>query len=166
MQGFGADERLGGFKGRTVLELGPLEGGHSYMLQHLGAPSVVAVEANTRAFMRCLCIKEIFGLDRVHLKLGDFLAYLGEDSERFGIVAACGALYHMLDPIRLLDLIAEKTDRLLLWTHYYDADPIAARTGLREKFGPLESFDSGTQLYQGATYSYRDAVDSMGFSGG
>src|SRR3954464_14009309 len=51
-------ERLGGVAGKTALELGPLEGGHSYMLQRSGAASVVAVEGNPRAYLKCLLVKE------------------------------------------------------------------------------------------------------------
>jgi hypothetical protein len=42
---------LGGVEGASVLELGPLEGGHSYMAQQAGAARVVAVEANREAFL-------------------------------------------------------------------------------------------------------------------
>src|SRR6187402_1626923 len=45
-----AVEHLGGVTGRRILELGPLEGGHTYMLERAGAASVVAIEANTRAY--------------------------------------------------------------------------------------------------------------------
>src|ERR1035437_8430204 len=47
-------QQLGGCEGQRALELGPLEGGHSYMLESHGAASVLAVEANTRAFLKCL----------------------------------------------------------------------------------------------------------------
>lgn len=57
-----AFERLGGVVGQNVLELGPLEGGHSYMLELAGAASVIAIEANTRAYLKCLVVKEIFNL--------------------------------------------------------------------------------------------------------
>src|SRR5437763_7974065 len=66
----------GRFDGMSVLELGPLEGAHSFQLQLLGAANVVAVEANTEAFLKCLIVKEIAGLDRVRFLLGDFTAYL------------------------------------------------------------------------------------------
>jgi hypothetical protein len=46
-----AEEALGGFKGTNVLELGPLEGHHSYMLKKAGAKTVTAIEANSRAFL-------------------------------------------------------------------------------------------------------------------
>ena len=59
-------EQLGGCQGQRVLELGPLEGAHSYILQQHGAASVTAIEANTRAYLKCLIVKELLGLDRVH----------------------------------------------------------------------------------------------------
>jgi hypothetical protein len=57
-------EHLGGFQNKTVLELGPLEAGHTYMLERLGAASILAIEANTRAFLKCLIVKELFDLRR------------------------------------------------------------------------------------------------------
>ena len=38
---------LGGVEGQSVLELGPMEGGHSWMLEQRGADRVYAIEANT-----------------------------------------------------------------------------------------------------------------------
>ena len=54
---------IGGAKGKNVLELGPLEGGHTYMFHQAGAESIIAIEANTRAYLKCLIAKEIFGLE-------------------------------------------------------------------------------------------------------
>src|SRR4051812_20493353 len=51
-------ERLGSVAGQTVLELGPLEGGHTYML-HQGGARVLAIEANKRAYLKCLIVKEL-----------------------------------------------------------------------------------------------------------
>ena len=63
-----ADERmgwglrcLGGVDGATVLELGPMEGGHTAMIERAGARQVVAVEANIQCFLRCLVTKEVLG---------------------------------------------------------------------------------------------------------
>ena len=41
-----ANEQVGGFRGMQIIELGPLEGGHSYLLSHVGVEHVLAVEAN------------------------------------------------------------------------------------------------------------------------
>ena len=45
-----AIDNLGGIDGWDVLELGPLEGGHSYMLQEANARAVTAIEANSHAY--------------------------------------------------------------------------------------------------------------------
>src|SRR5262245_48420088 len=52
-----AIECFGSLEGRHVLELGPLEGGHTSMLEAAGA-RIDAIEANQVAFMRCLITKE------------------------------------------------------------------------------------------------------------
>src|SRR5688572_15155391 len=45
------EEQMGGFAGKRILELGPLEGGHSYMMAKAGG-IVTSIEANIRAFMK------------------------------------------------------------------------------------------------------------------
>src|ERR1700741_3063398 len=78
---------MGGVDGLEVLELGPLEGGHSAMLHDAGA-SVLAIEANTHAFLKCLITKNLLGLDRCRFELGAFLPYLKETERRFDLVLA------------------------------------------------------------------------------
>ena len=111
---------LGDFRDKTVLELGPLEGGHSWMMVNMGAASVTAVEANTRAFLKCLILKEMLNTPRTHFLCGDFVAYFEEEQRRFDIVVASGVLYHMRDPVHVIDLISRAADRVYLWTHCYD----------------------------------------------
>jgi hypothetical protein len=53
------ETQLGSFQNKRVLELGPLEGGHTTMMERAGA-NVVAIEANQRAFLRCLVVKKRF----------------------------------------------------------------------------------------------------------
>ena len=69
-----AAEQLGGFSGQRVIELGPLEAGHTYMMESLEAESILAVEANKRAFLKCLIVKEILRLNRSRFVLGDFVS--------------------------------------------------------------------------------------------
>ena len=161
-----ASERLGGFSGTKVLELGPLEGGHSYMLEQLGAKSVVAIEANPRAFIKCLITKEVFNLGRVQFRLGDFIEYLKHTDEQFDVCIASGVLYHMRNPAELVSLIANRANKLMMWTHYYDQDIIKAHPNLQNgKFGGHRS-----EVFQGFTHelyqlNYLDAVNSPKFAG-
>ena len=161
-----AEEGLGGFFGKRVLELGPLEGGHSYMLQKAGAESILAIEANTRAYLKCLCIKDLLSLDRVDFRLGDFVPYLEDTSDRFDLVIASGVLYHMERPVELLASLARVTDRLFLWTHYYDQDVIQARRELKSKFARVRKAKCEGFSYEYSTQSYNEALGWRGFCGG
>lgn len=159
-------EVLGGFSGLNVLELGPLEAGHTTMLEQAGANSIVAIEGNTRAFLKCLCVKELLRLERARFLLGDFVEYLEHSTGHFDLVVASGVLYHMMDPARLLALMSKVTDRLMLWTHYFDESVIRANPGLTRKFGkPRTVIRDGVAL-QMVDQSYLDALKWQGFCGG
>lgn len=161
------DRHLGPLKDLSVLELGPLEGGHSYSMHELNARSITAIEANSQAFLRLLCIKELFGLDRLHPLLGNFMPFLAESSdERYDLVVASGVLYHMTDPLLLLDLICNVTDRVFLWTHYYDPVVVAGRVDATLFDAPTAQTRDGFSCV-GCRRNYPDAALAWsGFSGG
>lgn len=161
-----ANTLFDGFAGKKVLELGPLELGHSYMLQQLGAEHIDSVEANTRAFLKCLIVKEVLSANHVHLMLGDFVEYLRQTSESYDWVVASGVLYHMKDPLELLDLIGQRANRILLWTHYYDPSLIEVSGGLSQKFGSPELIVRNGVEVQIARYENQDALNWSGFCGG
>jgi len=116
-QHLGAADRLDGM---TVLELGPLEGAHTYQLERLGAARILGIESNAEAYLKCLIMKEALGMQRASFMLGDFSLYLRDTPERYDLVFCCGVLYHMEDPLALIRDIARVTDKCLVWTHYYD----------------------------------------------
>jgi hypothetical protein len=113
---------IGSLQGRHVLELGPLEGGHSYMLERQGAESITAVEGNTHAYLKCLISKELLGMQRVKFLCGDFIEYLKDpECPKFDIGVASGVLYHMVNPVEMIGLLAKSCrTHILIWTHYYD----------------------------------------------
>jgi hypothetical protein len=128
---------LGEMKGKTALELGPLEGAHTYMLELAGFASIIAIESNTRAYMKCLIVKEILGLSRARFQCGDFVEYLRSSPPRRDVVFASGVLYHMIDPAELIDLISRVTDHVFIWTHYYDRNIILGNPNIARKFGDV-----------------------------
>jgi len=131
------ETQLGSFKDKRVLELGPLEGGHTFMMERAGA-RVIAIESNQRAFLKCLIIKDTFHLTSEFL-YGDFRPYLQvAQPDRFDFVLASGVLYHMLEPAKLLHDIARVTDAFGLWTHYYDPTVIGAKL----RFNPKPVFQT------------------------
>jgi len=157
---------LGDLNGATVLELGPLEGAHSYMLERAGAASVVAIEANPRAYLKCLVVKETLGLTHTHFLLGDFVEYLRKDPPRFSAVCASGVLYHMREPLELLALLGKVTDRLFLWTHYYDAELVSRNKTLMRRFTAEFDRDHEGLLYRLFRYQYWGSFGTDRFCGG
>jgi hypothetical protein len=161
-----AGEQLGGFLGRTVLELGPLEAGHTYMVEQAGAARIEAVEANARAFLKCLVIKEIFGLHRANFLCGDFLRHLETANPRVDLLIACGVLYHLREPVRLIEQAARATDRLFLWTQYFDAARMASSRELTGRFHAGETAWHKDFRYTGHRQAYGFALNRPGFRGG
>jgi hypothetical protein len=163
-----AVEQLGDFKGRTVLELGPLEGGHTYQLDRLGASAILAIEANTSAYMRCLIVKELLDIRHVRFVCGDFVAFLRENQQQFDVCFASGVLYHMRNPAELIALLARATDRVLLWTHYYDRDIIVKRPDFGSRFPDIPPQPAEHQgfTYQTYHHQYQGELDLATFCGG
>ena len=110
-----AMECFGSLAGRHVLELGPVEGGHTCMLEAGGA-RVDAVEPNHLAFMRCLITKEIAGLTRSKFWLGDFMQALENWNESYDLIVACDVLCNLRKPLDFIELAANRTDALYLTT--------------------------------------------------
>ncbi|MBV9158728.1 MAG: class I SAM-dependent methyltransferase [Acidobacteriaceae bacterium] len=132
---------FGSVEGQSVLELGPLEAGHSYMLERAGFASVTAIEANPRAYLRCLIVKELTGLTRTRFLAGDFVEYLRAAPSRFDAVIASGILYHLANPVELIALLSRVTGRLFLWTHYYDAVLISHKPKTAASFTGEDQID-------------------------
>lgn len=162
-------EEVGSLEGRKVLELGPLEGGHSYLMEQAGA-EVTAIEANYGAFLRCLVVKNHLDM-RAKFQLGDFLK--AEFDERFDLVLACGVLYHMTDPVGMLRKFCGMSDRIFIWTHYFDPDVSKWHRNARlaRHLGKWNHRKVKTQDVDGVTVrtvqqNYLRILDWVGFCGG
>lgn len=160
-------KQTGDLSGRRVLELGPLEAGHSYQLAAAGA-AVTAVEANTRAYLKCLIAKELLGLTGCTFLLGDFVKYLeANQGAHYDLLLASGVLYHSTDPLGLLELMAGAADQIAIWTHYYDAGPVQSTPSIAQHFEQ----PSRTVTFQDREITlhpryYLEALQWGGFCGG
>jgi hypothetical protein len=161
-----AISEFGDLDGKTLLELGPLEGAHSTMLERAGAASIVSIEANPEAFLKCLIVKETMGLVRTHFLCGDFVEYLRGSPPRFDAAIACGVLYHMTSPVELISLLSRVSERLFLWTHYYDAGLIAANRRLKSMFAGRREDEHGGFRHTLFRYEYWGSFGSPRFCGG
>lgn len=113
-------QSMNGVAELDILELGPLEASHTAMLLNAGARSVLAVEANKTAYLRCLVVKEVLKLHGASFLLGNFLPFLEQGNRIWPLIVASGVLYHMQDPLYFLELLASRTENLFLWTHFID----------------------------------------------
>jgi hypothetical protein len=156
----------GGISARDVLELGPLEGGHTYLLDQLGAKSITAVEANARAYLKCLIAKETFGMPRAHFLLGDCLKHLRTAPRVYDVGIACGILYHLTNPVELLDLMAQRCDSLFLWTVFYDPEFVAQNPVPGAKFSEVIEMEHGGFKHVVHRFNYGPSLDWKGFCGG
>lgn len=115
-----AMEQVGPLEGKRILEIGPLEAGHTWLLDQQRPAVIDAVEANKLCYLRCLVTKEILQMQSARFHLGDCQLWLEQRPDTYDFVIASGVLYHMQDPIRFIEAIAARTDALFLWTHYAD----------------------------------------------
>ena len=157
---------LNGVYGMQVVELGPLEGGHSYLLDRAGAARVLAIESNRRAFLKCLIVKELLGMPSVEFVMGDFRQYFEQSPEHFDLCVASGVLYHMREPLVLLSQIAAHCDRLFLWTHYYEKSAIQKNPNLKHRFDGHFPRNLDGFSYELHRYNYLEGLENAGFCGG
>lgn len=158
-------DALGGVEGAEVLELGPYEAGHTYMLHKRGAKHVTAIEGNTRSFLKCLVVKEIYDLP-ASFRCGLFDEYFASCDRRFDVIWASGVLYHMQNPVELIRDIASRTDRVFFWTQYFDADRIAQHSYLVDKFDKGQPFEVDGFSCTVYTHEYMEALDNVNYAGG
>ena len=161
-----AIDTLGGVRDRTVLELGPLEAGHTYCLEQAGAKSIAAIEANTRAYLKCLIVKEVLQLQRAQFLLGDFEEYLRVSTDRYDAAIASGVVYHVRNPVELIHNLARVTDRIFIWTHYFVRERLAAIPHMAHRVGASHEADYAGFRHTLNRYNYGDFLDTTRFAGG
>lgn len=158
-----AIEQMGGVKGKHGLELGPLEGGHSYMLQKAGVKSLTSIESNSSAYQKCLIAKELLDMPKVKFLFGDFETYLEKTNIKYDFILACGILYHLKNPLAFLESAFLKSNVFFVWTHFYEE-------GSRKRFPDFFSeeivLEFRGEKYLGSKHQYNDSTQSNSFLGG
>jgi hypothetical protein len=162
LRGFG-----GGVAGSTVLELGPLEGGHTYMLAKiLGAKQVVAVEANGRAYLKCLVAKEMLQFNNARFLLGDAVEYMKAQTEVYDVGIACAFLNHLTNPIEMIELLAQRCRSVFVWNVVYHSSLFERQPALRPTFGPPQHLNYKGFSYTLHPHTYGPVGDFAKFWGG
>ena len=119
----------------TILELGALEGAHSFPLaQHPGVTRVVAVEGREANLRKARFVQELLQIGNV-----EFVRANLEEAEltafgKFAAVFCCGLLYHLPEPWKLLAQLPAVAPLLFIWTQYCaDNEARDVGNGLRGK---------------------------------
>jgi len=128
---YGDDQRLKymmyflDLRGCRVLELGPLEGHLSVLLEKMGVRENIAIEARAENLRKCNRIKEKYGLEHTTFLQQDLeRLYSGQEKPQFQgpfeLVFCLGVLYHVPDPAKALAWFRSQASALFLGTHYLE----------------------------------------------
>lgn len=169
-----ADDRIdwavrtfGSIEGKTVLEVGPLEGMHTYMLHSHRPGKIDAIEANRLCFLRCLVTKQVLNIGNASFMLGDIHPWLTEREEVYDLAIASGVLYHMADPGDFLRLLAKRSNAVFIWTHFFLDEAMPEGDVRRLPFsGKVETRMVGGIPVRHYERSYHHANANASFCGG
>jgi hypothetical protein len=156
------------FSGKHVLELGPMEAGHTFGMHALGAESITGVEANSNCYLKCLMVKEMYNLNRAKFLYGDIVSYLEKTDKNFDIIFGSGVLYHMAEPLKLLALMKKRSNKCYIWTGFYNKEVMEPAYGDRFKDRFSDPIDLEWEGFKckGYPQSYEEMLDMPHYSGG
>jgi SAM-dependent methyltransferase len=104
---------------RTILELGSLEGGHTFMLaRHPGVERVLAIEGRLANIDRAKFIGSLFGVSNVEFKQANLEELQLPSLGRFDAIFCCGLLYHLPEPWKLISQTPLVAPSMFVWTVY------------------------------------------------
>lgn len=132
----------------TILELGSLEGAHTFMLaEHRGVKRVLGLEGREQNLRKARLIQDL-----LHVRNAEFAQANLEGSDlsafgKFDAIFCSGLLYHLPEPWKLIERLPTIAPSLFIWTHYApETEAKAISNGLRGKIyveGGLEEVLSG-----------------------
>jgi hypothetical protein len=121
-----ADERLGQFeqacpaRGR-ILEMGSLEGGHSFALARMpNVQTVVGLEGREYNVRKAELVRDALEVRNVEFHVDDVETCDLRKYGRFDVCFNLGLLYHLAQPWMHLKNVRQVTDTIFLGTHYAD----------------------------------------------
>lgn len=157
----------GSLEGKLALEIGPLEGMHTYMLNQQRPARIDAIEANRLCFLRCLVTKEILQLDRARFYLGNIQPWLEQQETVYDFALASGVLYHLPDPANFLLQLSRRAQAVFIWTHFFDEEAMPRGDPRRNPFsGRVETRDVAGLSVRYYERSYQHAETNASFCGG
>ncbi len=118
---------------QTILELGSLEGAHTFVLaERRGVKRVVALEGRERNLRKARLIQDL-----LQVRNAEFAQANLEESDlsalgKFDTIFCSGLIYHLPEPWKLIERLPAIAPSLFIWTHYApDAEADVISNGLR-----------------------------------
>ena len=104
---------------RTILELGSLEGGHTFMLaRHPGVERVLAIEARAANIEKAKFVGSLLGVSNVEFRQANLEQLQLASVGYFDAIFCCGLLYHLPEPWKLISQLPLVAPSLFVWTVY------------------------------------------------
>lgn len=101
-------------EGKTIIEFGPMEGAQTAGLIHLGAKSVLGIEARATSFIKLMIANYCLGWKNVSLVMDDFHNADAEKYGRFDLAFAHGVYYHSFAPFLFFENLMSLSDNIFL----------------------------------------------------
>lgn len=105
---------------RTILELGSLEGGQTFVLARRPGVQLTCVEARRFNIEKARFVQALLGTDNARFVHADLEKRQLSSFGKFDAIFCSGLLYHLPRPWELLDGLKAAAPRVFLWTQYAD----------------------------------------------
>jgi hypothetical protein len=158
-------------KAATILELGSLEGAHTFILaEHPSVRRVLALEGREANLRKARFVQELLRIRnaefaQANLEQTDLAAF-----GKFDAVFCSGLLYHLPEPWKLIEQLPALAPVLFIWTQYAaEEEAIDVGHGLRGKIhgegGPDEPLSgmSPTSIWL-TLASLRESLSASGYT--
>lgn len=121
---------------QTIVELGSLEGGHSFALaRRASVEKVIAVEARDKNIEKAKFVQGLFDDKKVEFIKADLEKTNLIELGKFDAVFCSGLLYHLPEPWKLIEQCRKVSPNIFMWTQYAcENEAIKFSGGLREKW--------------------------------
>ncbi|MFL6520741.1 MAG: class I SAM-dependent methyltransferase [Chthoniobacterales bacterium] len=104
---------------KSILELGALEGAHSFILaERSGVERVVALEGREASLRKARFVQNLLAIPNVEFVQANLEHTDLARFRKFDAVFCCGLLYHLPEPWTLLEQLPSVAPVLYIWTQY------------------------------------------------
>jgi len=143
--------------GKTVIEFGPMECSQTAGLVHLGAKSVLGIEARAVSLIKSLIALYCFGWKNVSLVMDDFHNADANKYGRFDLAFAHGVYYHSFAPFLFLENLMSLADNIFVGGY---------TTNLSQRVKPPTALNSTNETleYEGRKYQLKRILIGNSFN--